>query len=286
VVHLVSRHEQAEQRPEVMVRHRPGEGAPLDRLPELPALLGLAPVAGDDAALGPEERLVGRSGDDVGALGEGLLEVGPDETEDVRHVVHQHRPAAGLVEEAPHLGHRLGMEDHALAEDDELRVLLGDEVEEGGYVGLVRVVLADGDVLHGGHLGARVPGDEVAQGAHRLGTQVPALGDVVVDDLADASRLGLAVAAVEVVDQGAEDGGIGHLAANHPRLDLGAAEERAQFLLQQPLDLVDERRALVVEDLEVVEGLRLLVLGVAEGRVGHAEEAHERRGRHLGRDEV
>ena len=47
-------------------------------------------------------------------------------------------------------------------------------------------------------------------------------------------------AAVEVVDQRAEDGGVGHLPADDARLDLGAAEVGAQLAHQQPLDLVDE----------------------------------------------
>ena len=178
------------------------------------------------------------------------------------------------------------MQHHALAEDDQLGALLLDEIEERRHVGLVGVVGEHRDVDDGRQLGARVAGHVVAQRAHRLGAQVPALADVVVDDLADPPRLGLAVGPVEVVDEGAEHRRVGHLAADHAGLDLGAAEEGAQLGGQQPLDLVDEVGPLVVEDLDVVEGLGLLVLGVPERRVEHAQEPHRRRGRHLRRDQV
>ena len=65
----------------------PGKARRAQRLPELVALLGLDEAAADDAALRAEEGLVGRAGDEVGALGERLLEVRADEAEHVRHVV-------------------------------------------------------------------------------------------------------------------------------------------------------------------------------------------------------
>ena len=183
----------------------------------------------------------------------------------------------GRVEELAHLVHGLGVQHHALAEDDELRALLLEHVEERRQVRLVGVLAEHGDVDHGRQLRARVAGHVVAQRAHGLRAQVTALADVVVDDLGDAPRLGLAVGAVEVVDQGAEDGGVGHLAADGARLDLGAAQVGAELAHQQPLHLVDEAGALVVEDVGVVEGLRLLVLGVAAGGIGDAEQPGRRR---------
>src|SRR5664280_2703307 len=142
------------------------------------------------------------------------------------------------------------------------------------------------DVDYRGHLGARVAGDVVAQGAHGLRAQVTAARDVVVEHLADAARLRFAVGAVEVVHERTEHGRVGHLAADDARLHLGAAEVRAQFVDKQALDFVDEPGPLVVEDLEVVEGLRLLVLGVPEGRVGDGQQTGHRRRRHLARDQV
>ena len=271
---------------EVVVAHRAGEGAPLDGLPEVPLLFRLLPAPADEAALGAEERLVGRARHEVGALVERLLEMRPDEAEDVRHVVHEHGVDADGVEEGADFVDRLGVQHHALAEDDELWALPLDEIEERRHVGLVRIVGQHRDVDDRGHLGARVAGHVVAQGAHRLGAQVAALGDVVVDDLADAARLRLAVGAVEVVDEGAEHGRVGHLPADHAGLDLRAAQVGAQLVGEQTLDLVDEAGALIVEDLEVVEGLGLLVLGVAERGVHDREQARHGRGRHLRGDEV
>ena len=58
LVHLVGGHEQGEQRPEVVVRGRAREGPGLDIEPEVPERRPLGEVAGDEAALGAEERLV------------------------------------------------------------------------------------------------------------------------------------------------------------------------------------------------------------------------------------
>ena len=245
-----------------------------------------SPARRDDAALGAEERLVGRAGDDVGALDERLLEVRTDQAEHVRHVVHEHGGDARRVQELAHLVDGLGVEHHALAEDDELGALLLEHVEERGHVRLVRVLAQHGDVDDRRELGARVARHVVAERAHRLGAQVAALADVVVDDLGDPPRLRLAVGPVEVVDERAEDGGVGHLAAHGAGLDLGTAEVGAQLAHQQPLHLVDEPGALVVEDVGVVEGLGLLVLGVAARGVGDAEQPRRRRRRHLAGDEV
>ena len=86
------------------------------------------------------------------------------------------------------------------------------------------IVWQDGKVDDGGFFGFGVAGDKVAQGAHRLGAEVPAFDDVVVHELADASLFGFSVGAVDVIDHGAEEGGVGHLAADGPGFDLGTAE--------------------------------------------------------------
>ena len=191
-----------------------------------------------------------------------------------------------LVDEAADLGHRLLVEHHALAEDDELRPVLLDELEGAGHVDAVLVAGQHREVDHRRPVGARVDGHEVLEGAHGLGAQVPALADVVVHDHPQALGLALAVPAVEVVHQGGEDGGVGHLPADHPGLHLGGAQEAAHLALEGLLHLVDEAGALVVEDVGVVEGLQLAVLGVAEGRVGDREQPHQRGGGHLRGDEV
>ena len=115
---------------------------------------------------------------------------------------------------------------------------------------------------------------------------MPALDDVVVHHIAQPLCLGLAVNAVLPVHQCGEHRHIGHLPAEGAGLHLGAAEVGPHLLHQQPLHLVDELGALVVEHLLVIEGQHLLVLGVPAGGVAAAEQPHGAAGRVLGGDEV
>ncbi len=94
------------------------------------------------------------------------------------------------------------------------------------------------------------------------------------------------VVAVEVVDEGGEDGHVGHLPADHPRLDLAGPEEPAHLLDQVALDLGDEVGALVVVDIGVQERPHSLVLGIAKRGVHDRERTHQRRLGHLRGDEV
>ncbi len=226
------------------------------------------------------------AGDEVGALREGLLEVGAGEAQHMSHVVQDDGIEPGLVHEAADFGHRFLVEHHALAEDDELGAMLLDEFEGTGHVDAIPVAWLHGEVDHRGLVGVGIDGHVVLEGAHRLRAQVSALADVVVHDHPQALGLALAVPAVAVVHQGGEQGGIGHLPADDPGLHLGGAEEAAHLALEGLLHLVDEAGALVVEDVRLVEGLQLAVLGVAEGRVGDRQEPHQRGGGHLGGDQV
>ncbi len=99
----------------MVVGDRARERAPAQRLPQIVALVAFDEAAADDAALGAEEGLVGRAGHEVGALGERLLEVRPDESEHVRHVVEDDGVDALLGEERPDLGDRLAVKHHARA---------------------------------------------------------------------------------------------------------------------------------------------------------------------------
>ena len=119
LIHFVGRHEQGEQGPEVVVRGRSGEGAGLDVEPEVAKRRPLGEVAGDDAALGAEERLVGASGDDVGALGERFLESAV-ETKDMGHVEHDHRLLRPVLDDVGDELDGFLINEHALAEDHEL----------------------------------------------------------------------------------------------------------------------------------------------------------------------
>ena len=102
---------------------------------------------------------------------------------------------------------------------------------------------------------------------------MPALDDVVVEHTAHAALFALAVGAVQVVDQGAEHGGVGHLAGNGAGFHLGAAQIAAQFRGQRLFDLSDELGSLVVEHLGFAKRLDRLVLGISESGVHDRQHA-------------
>ena len=204
----------------------------------------------------------------------GLLEVVADESQHVGHVVHDGGGDVLLIHKLPDGGHRFLVQHHALAEDDELGLILLDDLLGLLHVDLVDVILADGEVHHGGALGDGVHGDVVVEGAHGLGAEVSALDDVVVEHVAQTLGSLLAVEPVLEVHEGGEHRHVGHLAADDPGLRLAAAQVGAHLLGEQLLHLVDELGALVVEDVRVVEALYLLVLCIAEGRVAGGEQPH------------
>ena len=92
---------------------------------------------------------------------------------------------------------------------------------------------------------------------------MPAAEDVIVHDFADPPLFAFPVDSIEMIDQRTEDGGIGHLTGNDPAFDLTAAEILLELLRQHLLDAADERGTLVVEDLLIVKGLYLFMLGIA-----------------------
>ena len=263
-----------------------GEGAGLNGLPEAVLQLVFLIIHRHDAALGAEEGLMGGAGDDLGALLKGILEVVAGDAQDVGHVVHDGGGDLLLVHIFPDLRHGLLVDHHALAEDDELRLILGDDLLGLLHVDLEDVVLADGEVHHGAALGDRVDGDVVVQGAHGLGGEVAALDDVVIQHVAQALGSVLAIQTVLPVHEGGEGAGVGHLAAGDAGLHLGAVKVLAQLCYRHLLHLVDEAGALVVEDVLVVEGLDLLVLGVAAAGVGGGEHLHGAAGGVLRGDQV
>ena len=209
------------------------KGPVLHGLPEGVLLLLFPPVPGHDSPLGAEEGLVGGAGDQVRPFGERLLEMGSHQPQDVGHVVEDDGLDLLLPEELPDLPDRFAVEDHALAEDDQLRPVFVDDPAGRLHVDLVGILRQDRKVHDGGLFRPRVDPDEIVEGAHRLGAQVAAPDHVVVQDRADPPGFRLPVAAVQIIDQGAEDHGIGHLAADHPGLDLPAAQVAGHLLLQQ-----------------------------------------------------
>ena len=78
-----------------------------------------------------------------------------------------------------------------------------------------------------------------------------ALDDVVVENVAEALCIVLAVEAVLPVYKGREGGGVGHLAADHSGFHLAAAKVAAHLLNQLLLHFVYELGALIVEYIAV-----------------------------------
>jgi len=222
-------------------------------------------------------------GDDVGALGERLLE-GAVEPEDVGHVVHEHRFFRPALDDPGHEAHGLGVDEHAFAEDDELGPRLPEDFGEFGEVGFIGIVLQDGEVNDPLLPRGRVLVHEVEQGAHRLGAQMPAHAEVVVHDQAHPPE-GNARGPfpVDELDDALEDDLVGHLPADRPKLDVLAPEEGREFLPGLDLDVADEIRALVKINLFALHGP---VLGIAAGGVRKLAHLDQERGGGFGGDEV
>ena len=286
LVHFVCCHQQAQLAAKVMVGYAAGECAGLDGLPQAVLQLVLFVVYADNAALRAEEGLMGGTGDDLCALFKGFLEGIANETQYVSHVVHDGGGDVLLVHKLAYGGNRLFVQYHALAEDDELGAVLFDNLLGFLNVYLVDVVRAYGEVYNGMALGYGINGDVVLQCAHGLSGKVAALDDVVVENVAEALCIVLAVKAVLPVHKGREGGGVGHLAADNSGLYLAAAKIAAHLLYQHLLNLVYELGALIVEYIAVVESLYLLMLGIAEGGVGCAQHLHRTAGGVFGGDKV
>ena len=122
--------------------------------------------------------------------------------------------------------------------------------------------------------------------AHRLAGEVPALNDVVVHHVPSRRSSRLVPARLTYSTIALKTTALAICPLRARVSNVVAAQEFPHLDFQQPLNLVDEIRALVVEDLRILEGLDLLVLGVAEGRVHHRQQPHHRRGGHLGGNQV
>ena len=285
-IHLVRRHQEAQHRAEVMIAHRARERARLDGLPEVIFQLVLFVVDRDHAALRAKEGFMRRAGDNLRALLKRLLEMRPDETQHMRHVVHDGGVDLLLVHKRADLADRLFMQHHRLAEDDEFRLVTLDDLLGLFHVNLEEIFAQDREIDHGGFLRCGIYRDIVMQGAHRLRAEMSALDDVVVEDVAKPLRGVLAVKAVFIVHQRGEHGCVAHLSADHARLYLGAVKILAQLRDQRALDLVDKLRALIIEHLVVIERRSFLMLGIAEARVAAAEQTHRAGDGHLRGNEV
>ncbi len=147
--------------------------------------------------------------------------------------------------------------------------MLGNQITAGGNVYHVRIIGKDGEVDHGSGFGLGVVFDKVPQGSGGLGAEMAALDNVVVDDLADFSGGDFSGGVIYEINHGAEYNDVGHLSADGPGLYLAATEKAAHLLDEHRLYLTDKIRALVVENIDILEGLYGLVLGVSKGCIHH-----------------
>ena len=286
-VHLHGGGQQSQQGAQVVVAHGTGKSAPADGLPQLLAqLIVLRKIGRHHAPLRAEEGFVGGAGDQVGSLGERLLKMGPQQSQDMGHVIHQDRGQAQVVDQAADRGHRFLVQDHAFAHDDQFGSMTFHDGPAGIDIHLVGVVGQDRKIDHRWKLGMAVADHKITQGAHRLGRQVAPLDDVVVHDASYAALFGFAIGAVEKIDHGGEDHHIGHLTGDGPGLYLAAVQIGLHLFGQRGFHGFNEIRALVIEDFGVGERFNRLVLGIAADRIHDREQAHQRRKGHLGRYQV
>ena len=93
------------------------ERPPCNACPELSVVRIPAHIAGDDAALRAEERLVRGGGDDVSPLVERFLEVWSKQAEDMGCIIQDNWPRLDISDYPGDLLHRLAVQGHALAQD-------------------------------------------------------------------------------------------------------------------------------------------------------------------------
>ncbi|MPM86000.1 hypothetical protein SDC9_133083 [bioreactor metagenome] len=195
----------------MVVAHRARERARLNRLPEVVFQLVLLVVDRNHAALRAKERLVRGAGDDLRAFLKRHLEVRADETQHMRHVVHDRGGNLLLVHKRTDLAHGLFMQHHRLAEDDEFRAIPLDDLLGLLHVDFEEIFTQHGEIHHSGALRRRIDCNIVVQSAHRLRAEVPAFDDVVVEDVAEAFGRALAIETVFVVHQRGKHGDVAHL---------------------------------------------------------------------------
>ncbi len=230
---------------------------------------------------------MGRAGDEVGALGEGLLEVRAEQAEHVGRVVEDDGVDALLGEEPPDLGDRLAMQHHAAPEDDELGPVAGDELlawrarrpGRGCRRASAKFTTAGASVR-----GSRATKSRSAPMGWALRCPPLPMWLFMTMRMRRGSALGSARLAYST--RALNTAMLAIWPLSEAGLGLGAAEVRGELGLEAALDRGDEPGALVVEELVVVEGLGAAVLGVAKRGVHDRGQAHERRGRHLRGDQV
>jgi len=260
----------------VVVADASRKGPVLHGLPERVSPVLFPPVSGNDSPLRAEKGLVSRSGDQVRPFGKWLLKVGPQQSQNMGHVVQDDGIDFLLPEEIPDLPDGFPVEDHAFAEDDQFRPDFVDDPTGFLHIDFVGIFGQYRKVRNGRFFQSPVVSDEVVEGAHGLCAEMAPADDVVVQNRADPSGFRFSIAPVQVIDQAAEDHGVGHLSAQHPNLDFPTFKIAIHLFLEQCLHMVDEIRPLVVEDLRIVVGTERAVFRVSEGRIHDRESPHHR----------
>ena len=117
-----------------------GKGPPLNGFPELILQIVFGIVYGGNTALGAVKRFMGRAGHDVCSLLEGLLEIRAHQPEHMGHVIHQHTIQFECINDGAHFLNRFFMDDHAFAQDNQLRAVFGDQFPGGFNINFKRIV--------------------------------------------------------------------------------------------------------------------------------------------------
>lgn len=91
-------------------------------------------------------------------------------------------------------------------------------------------------------------------------------------DLAKSSGVDLAVSPVQIIHAGTKNCDIGHLAADDADLRYSAAQETSHFFLQLSLNLFDEGRSLIIENVHLPQEPVPPVLRVAGSGIGDGKQ--------------
>ena len=149
--------------------------------------------------------------------------MGSDETQHMRHVVHNGAVDAGAVHHGSTLRDGLPVEGHAFSQNDQFGTVFSNNVSAAFDIDLVRVVGQYRKIDHRRLFRLRVSGDIVPQRSHGLRAEVSALYDMVIEDLADSALLCFSIGTVYIIHQRAVYGHVCHLAGDQACLDLTGA---------------------------------------------------------------
>ncbi len=103
------------------------------------------------------------------------------------------------------------MERHAFSEDNQLGFMGGNEFLTRCHIDFKGIFGENREIDHRRFFSHGVAGDKIPQCAHGLCAEVSAFDNMVVHHFPHASLLLLAIGPVNVIHNGAKQGGVGHL---------------------------------------------------------------------------